>query len=856
MPGSWHDEYREAEYAPSVSVFSGYDLLPDQTLHSPSDYILDQTMGQQHDDIEALAGAGSLLPLSMAHLDVNTSPTLNFSVSQQEADNIDFTAGVTNLVDVINMKRPHDFDTFVTPHKKTKSISHRSDPPYGTLSSPGSSYPLTRGLSSGAHSSQYPPLAEETFDQDTAQSQASDIDWQPQSQPARSDFEIRRNEKQNSTTEKSKKKKKQHHCMDGCPEKAFTTSNDLERHRRTVHNKINKGERVWSCIIGNCSTGRKVWARMDNFKQHMSRMHNQNNAEIVEQMAVSYDPTLHELQAGKKRLNQSHKENTTDNPVDLAAQALDTSFDFKGSQEMWSQEPTEGSTSRINIARSQNNSLSPATSSLKWRSQQAQQQGSQSLHVNRQSQRRPPATVANPENLAHQRYEMRMEDSTPVSAFPPRSSQYDLVNVIGPESAPGFEGNVFPNQIEMRRSSHPETFNSGLSPIIESGFLQMVEKLSPDQRLHLRNILDQRGAPANQMRQRSASTSKLQTIKKTDSVKDDMTLVCSKSGCGKRFNKNAELRKHEARHARKYFCTFDECFKKFGTKWEWKRHERSQHTQAIEWRCDVKDSERVCGQSSCDETKFVTHLKVHHGLTGNASVHKKLETCLLAKNWIGSFWCGFCAEIIHNPELMGTDSLKARYGHIAEHIDSKERSRNMSHWVEVRSGGKTKAEIQQAMDGFSLQSPSSEMDNSGTPTDQNEGESFDEDEGEDEDEDYESEEGSSQDNDVVGVQNQSCHLSTTRATASQASHGQSESHPGTQKPETTLTPPGYHGTQANFLGEQFYNNDTQQMLQPNFGNHGYANHFARLCDNCGLGLVLTPSGEYYCECHFLHLENM
>jgi len=62
--------------------------------------------------------------------------------------------------------------------------------------------------------------------------------------------------------------------VSGCSrDKGFTSKNDLDRHKRTVHNDRTVSGRTFVCSIGNCAKKNKVWPRADNFRSHLERMH-------------------------------------------------------------------------------------------------------------------------------------------------------------------------------------------------------------------------------------------------------------------------------------------------------------------------------------------------------------------------------------------------------------------------------------------------------------------------------------------------------------------------------------------------------------------------------------------------------
>lgn len=53
----------------------------------------------------------------------------------------------------------------------------------------------------------------------------------------------------------------------------FTTTNDLDRHKKSVHG-IGKNINSYRCSGSEaCRTKGKIWPRLDNFKQHIHRMH-------------------------------------------------------------------------------------------------------------------------------------------------------------------------------------------------------------------------------------------------------------------------------------------------------------------------------------------------------------------------------------------------------------------------------------------------------------------------------------------------------------------------------------------------------------------------------------------------------
>lgn len=67
---------------------------------------------------------------------------------------------------------------------------------------------------------------------------------------------------------------KPHKCKHpGCSRQVegFSTRNDLVRHTSSVHGT--GGSKIWFCMAPGCQKPDKSWPRLDNFKQHLIRMH-------------------------------------------------------------------------------------------------------------------------------------------------------------------------------------------------------------------------------------------------------------------------------------------------------------------------------------------------------------------------------------------------------------------------------------------------------------------------------------------------------------------------------------------------------------------------------------------------------
>ena len=63
----------------------------------------------------------------------------------------------------------------------------------------------------------------------------------------------------------------------------FGTANDLARHKKCVHHQEpERGPKMtYKCFGKNCKSKGKEWPRLDNFRQHLTRMHKKENEDVL-----------------------------------------------------------------------------------------------------------------------------------------------------------------------------------------------------------------------------------------------------------------------------------------------------------------------------------------------------------------------------------------------------------------------------------------------------------------------------------------------------------------------------------------------------------------------------------------------
>lgn len=69
--------------------------------------------------------------------------------------------------------------------------------------------------------------------------------------------------------------------------KGFSTSNDLDRHLKSVHNERNRKSVDYKCFARGCMKPEKIWPRLDNFRQHLKSMHGNEPADTLLKLYVN-----------------------------------------------------------------------------------------------------------------------------------------------------------------------------------------------------------------------------------------------------------------------------------------------------------------------------------------------------------------------------------------------------------------------------------------------------------------------------------------------------------------------------------------------------------------------------------------
>ncbi|EHY53942.1 uncharacterized protein HMPREF1120_02122 [Exophiala dermatitidis NIH/UT8656] len=93
-----------------------------------------------------------------------------------------------------------------------------------------------------------------------------------------------------------------------CVGKAFATKNDLDRHLKSVHRINNRNSKDYKCFAEGCSKAEKPWPRKDNFKQHLKKMHpDQDEDHLLELSEQWYEQQQQQQRQSQQQQSQQEQ---------------------------------------------------------------------------------------------------------------------------------------------------------------------------------------------------------------------------------------------------------------------------------------------------------------------------------------------------------------------------------------------------------------------------------------------------------------------------------------------------------------------------------------------------------------------
>lgn len=147
------------------------------------------------------------------------------------------------------------------------------------------------------------------------------------------------------------------------------------------------------------------------------------------------------------------------------------------------------------------------------------------------------------------------------------------------------------------------------------------------------------------------------------------------------------LREHstsavDATYTQPYGCTFDLCYRRFGSQGDWRQHELEHHFQHMHWRCDLSvpfsTSGTGCSELFSSEASFIAHLQSVHQMLDAREVTGNLKAQHRDANVQPQYWCGFC-QTTRVAQKKDKDAIPERYDHVTEHITKE--GKNFDDWV-------------------------------------------------------------------------------------------------------------------------------------------------------------------------------
>ncbi|KAL1867551.1 hypothetical protein VTK73DRAFT_4103 [Phialemonium thermophilum] len=402
-------------------------------------------------------------------------------------------------------------------------------------------------------------------------------------QPVKSDSELKRHEAKHT---------KPHRCQEpGCTRSGgFTTRNDLDRHRRSVHGLA---ETKYRCPYGKCAGKSKTWPRADNFRQHLIKIHKIDPKPNDGLKQFMYLETFGRPSKG------GGVSSTTQDPT--LQRHAPTSIPPAISTERG----REGSTTLFILRENQESVISPPSmpngnfeGSLEGDSYDLL--SPEKLHVERNGV--PAAPVASCDSSNTQRLAHSWKDQL-------KGTDSDIMNEA--------------SKIDITRTPAAQEFVSLVAGL--AGHLDLSGDATTDFRkcqitAKATHIFEELMAKYKRLQEANAEAD------------DGKPEQCPDPNCQKRFRRKCDLRKHVNRHNKRWTCTFLGCGKRFGSKNDWERHENSQHFHRQIWECSESRADGLdivpCNKTFHRLETFKRHLQKDHSLDGDdQSMNQKMELC-------------------------------------------------------------------------------------------------------------------------------------------------------------------------------------------------------------------------------------
>ena len=445
-----------------------------------------------------------------------------------------------------------------------------------------------------------------------------------------------------------------HPCdVRGCDNsKGFTSSNDLDRHKKSVHNiALPHGrDKSFQCQAANCRKSDKIWPRLDNFKNHCKNCHREEDLEEL----VRKSEMKPEDRGSEHNLLAETDQAVGQSSLDISTNTTDDLSFFN---------PMQQSNESLSIPPAASSNISEPLSSNEFATSSSNPVFS------------PLFVDQRPDLLSVQSEPIRSQIGQHLDGF--------LMEPSFHNAQISADDNAVATNIPIMGRLSPRT--RPLSNVILESFsynllddISKVLTLKESMRRQIHAVIDER---VNQLALDISSTNDF-SVGSPDTNSTTLTqfgtsgrlgvkFSCKHLGCGKSYYRQSQLKKHSKRHSRPYFCTWSDCMsgRTFGSKADWKRHENILHFRHQTYHCQELSLHvpgEECGKPFQRAEPYATHLRKDHGIGTEDYIQQKLGE-KDTESPPPDFWCGYCRETIPIP----TDSdepRNERFDHIEKHF--------------------------------------------------------------------------------------------------------------------------------------------------------------------------------------------
>ncbi|KAI8950647.1 hypothetical protein F4801DRAFT_331600 [Xylaria longipes] len=487
----------------------------------------------------------------------------------------------------------------------------------------------------------------------------------------------------------------------------FSTTNDLDRHKRSVHPESQTLGNRYMCQIGTCKSKAKIWPRADNFKAHLKRVHLKDSVseEELEACIVKQPP---------QPTQPTSLDEPQNNPRQEAVSGYHGFPGLTNGHTNWSSFPemsqSMNSLGSLNEVQDERN-LSLTSSQRELIDLRIHHAAPQQELYQQMTEPCPTSHSSIDLSSPMQHNQLTLETDTPVSTPSPVQEQMTPAvrehSVETQVTSADASRLVLLNESDESLSSNSPA-HSTLENLVKRGGgapdtiepvsflaqgagpdLSNVDLNDPSHVKKLVDFLQSRGLLEQHLEHHGWKKEGPDAV---EPIKIEIDSAASQSQChrcptcNKTFPRRCELKKHEKRHEKPYGCTMAGCDKRFGSKNDWKRHENTQHFMLEMWRCDEEGCEKVYYRREI----FRGHLEKDHQTTDQNVLEAKLEKCRVGRNCEARFWCGFCQEVVEIKQK-GIQAWAERFDHIDEHFTGRNRAqKEISEWKNFDSSRRSK----------------------------------------------------------------------------------------------------------------------------------------------------------------------